>query len=189
MGIDDFESLHGGKHPHQDPIHPHDQPKPERELNDDLASDALLLEKLNRDIASWRSTHEHEQELDSETLENEENLQAEESAIEEIVKDNFKQAQETEKVQPSAEPMPKPQPGKSSWTPLGSVLAKVYPKLHPEVALNPSGVASKPLGDVNYDPITEPRNPILPATNLGEEEIGSEEPLEDEPIFFEEPVE
>ncbi len=59
MGIDDFESLHDGKESFKDPVHPHHPhpPEPKFDVTDDVASDALLLEKLNRDIANWRSTH------------------------------------------------------------------------------------------------------------------------------------
>lgn len=208
MGIDDFESLHEGKHPPKDPkdpIHPPHLPEPELGVTDDVASDALLLEKLNRDIANWRSVHEQtehknsmenmageldEHELDSETSESSETLEFSgadetETAVEEVVIENFNSnvAPEPE-IEESVKPVVKPpQAGNSSWTPLGSVLAKVYPKFQPEAT------ASDVSSEINYDPITEPRNPILPATNLGEEEIGPEEPLEDEPIFFEEPVE
>ncbi len=195
VGIDDFESLHGINQTPKPLVHP---PEPEFDVTDDVASDALLLEKINRDIANWRSSHEQKEhknamatmveELDhdgqeseiSETVPTPKFERVDENIVEEVPKEDFKEISESKE---SVESIPKPQPGNSPWTPFGQVLAKTYPQFKKPVDI------SSEVGEIKYDQITEPRIPILPATGLDDETVGSEEPLADDPVFLEEPVE
>lgn len=191
MGIDDFESLHDKKQidPVVPPIDPNQidpgdfdcEEDPEPEVEDDVASDAAILDQLNHDIATWRTRREQEEQ--SNKIENITSDEMDNTSDE--VEPDVANPIKIEESEADTEATPvnnltdKPRAvTRSSWTPLGQVLAKAYPNLKPQ-----------PSTEINYDPITDARNPILPTTSLEDEPAGVEEPLEDDPIFLEEPVE
>lgn len=172
LNIDDFESLLDGPADPKpllltEPTPPVDSVpevfSSEQVIDSDREQDALLLQKLNQQIAEWRREEQKKAEADF-TPEPELPLESELVQPEPL----------SRPIQPitipvKIEPEPEIQPKTSgNWHKLGDVLA------------------GSSLGKVSYEPLGE--RGIKPTLVEESSEYAEPEPLNDDPVFLEEPL-
>ena len=176
LGIDDFESLLDS--PTQaKPVLSSPEPKPlvepkvfvsesepEQIIDSDREQDAKLLQKLNQQIAEWRREEQKKAEAD--------------------FAPEPEESQEPEPVQP--EPLPK------SVTQPVTIPVKIEPE--PEIQVKQTGnwhklgdvMANSSLAKVSYEPLGE--QGIKPVMAEESNEYAEPEPLNEDPVFLEEPL-
>lgn len=164
LGVDDFEQLVAGEAkpttvaPQISPRHI--EPEPVPEIDRDLAEDEALLQILNQRIADWRRAETEKMAP----------VVAEELVAEETVapeKPTFESKNDSELELP---PMPVQKVEASTsggWHKLGEVMAGSFSK-------------------VRYEPLGESAIQIPVATSAPE--YAEAEPLNDDPVFLEEPL-
>lgn len=142
-------------------------------------SEGQMLDKINHDIALWRAHHVAGATAD----------QSDQLAVE-LAENHF---------DPFAEDQARP----SDWHHAGGILAKIRSQFKPEtdqssslsVGENSSFEQASPVQTPSLPDRTEPvvddapQLQSIPLSESGEVEMNTEESLDDEPIFFEEPVE
>lgn len=179
LGVDDFEALldapaaskpASSYEPEIPPTPVVTKLAPEQVIDSDRDQDALLLQKLNQQIADWRRD-ELEKAQNLAEAEAEDQAKAEKSVLLEQ-----KLEVQTKPIQPVTIPVkiePEPeapvQPKSSgNWHKLGDVMA------------------SSSLAKVSYEPLGE--QGIKPITQEEVNEYAEPEPLNDDPVFLEEPL-
>ena len=143
------------------------------EFGEDIGemNEGEMLDKINHDIAAWRSYQEQE---DSESRE--------EKLEEEMKNDQF-------------DPFSEDYSHNDEWQSAGDILQERHPELASSEFNSGITFPAKPLLPLGYEPVgfVDPYQPSserqVPYQEHDEAAGSASEPLEDEPIFFEEPLE
>ena len=177
LGVDDFESLLDSPAAAKPALPPEptrpvapapEVPSIEQIIDSDREQDALLLQKLNQQIADWRREEQKKVEVDF-TPEPEVPQEPEPVRPEPLPKPT-QPVTIPVKIEPEPEFKSQPQPVKpsGSWHKLGDVMA------------------GSSLAKVSYEPLGE--QGIKPVMAEETNEYAEPEPLNEDPVFLEEPL-
>lgn len=175
MDIDEYENILDIDS--SDPVGPVDHLNAAEDVSDEL-SDAQLFEKINHDIAVWRARHEQ---AESQSRENELAKELSEDTFDPFIEDhthNDSWHRAGEVLQKFTERMPAP--------------SSVNSEIDQAASLVTPSIQEPVIQPLSQDTPTLIASPTQPVPFLPHEELETEagEGLDDEePIFFEEPVE